>query len=408
MLQQNGTNLPIWRVFAGAALAVSVLVGFATGGLLFAASLVPGLELPPLLPVLHGHFQVYGFATLMTIVVLYWFLPRLWGAPAGWTGHAWLAFVAFTCGLLSVLFGVLLSQPWLIAVGSLLEAVGALIVASDFLQLLRWQARHGKGKDPVVSTALALAVLALPVSLLGLCSAALGVRASGWTLSYLLAFYGTLVPIALAMSNRLFPLYFRTRLPARGWLSGTLLIAATGLGVRVAGVAVGASTAVRWGCAVQGVGLLGAIAALRLPEPREKRPSAARTLWGDPTAWLAHIAFGSLAVLAVLQLVASGLGWRVPLPLEWHLLGVGFVTALIFGVGTHLLPGFARTRPRSRWAGWCLVAMSLSMLVLRLAAMTTHGTGATLAGAVAGLFGIVSVAIFAWNVGLLGVRSTSS
>jgi uncharacterized protein involved in response to NO len=123
---------------------------------------------------------------------------------------------------------------------------------------------------------------------------------------------------------------------------------------------------------------------------------------------LAHIAFGSLAVLAVLQLVASGLGWRVPLPLEWHLLGVGFVTALIFGVGTHLLPGFARTRPRSRCAGWCLVAMSLSLLVLRLAAMTTRGTGATLAGAAAGLFGIVSVAIFAWNVGLLGVRSTSS
>jgi len=369
------------------------------------ARLLPGFPLWPMLPVVHGHVQVFAFAVLMTIGVLYWFLPRLWGCPAPPAWRAQTAFILLFGGLLVVLLGFMTGIRSLVVFGAVGEGVGAACVVGEFANLLRRRKEPGKGSDPAMLAALGSTALALPLAYVTQLLSALRMSLSSVQLSYMLAFYGVLVPVALAMSSRLFPLYFRTRLPERRTLAAAIVVSVVGLYLRLAGDASAWHGGVRLGCALQAAGIVGAIAALRMLAPREKRPAAARVLWRDPTAWLVHIAYASLAADAV-ALVATVWSGQEPSPsLEWHLVGVGYVTCLIAGVGTQPASrDFARRRPRSQHAGWVLLGLLAGALLLRLWAVVEHGWGAALSGTSAGILGVAAMAVFAWNVGLGSLR----
>jgi len=82
------------------------------------ARLLPGFPLWPMLPVVHGHVQVFAFAVLMTIGVLYWFLPRLWGCPAPPAWRAQTAFILLFGGLLVVLLGFMTGIRSLVVFGA--------------------------------------------------------------------------------------------------------------------------------------------------------------------------------------------------------------------------------------------------------------------------------------------------
>jgi len=368
------------------------------------ARLLPGFPLWPMLPVVHGHVQVFAFAVLMTIGVLYWFLPRLWGCPAPPAWRAQTAFILLFGGLLVVLVGLVIGDVALVALGSLTEMAGAVLVAGDLASLLRRRGGREKGKDPALLAALAEAATALPLAYLAQLLAVLHIVSEGLHFSYLLAFYGVLIPIALAMTGRLFPLYFRTRLPERRALMASILLGGLGLYLRIAGLTLDWYGGARWGAALQAAGMLGALGALRLLEPREKRAAAVRVLWRDPTAWLVHIAYASLASCALALGGVVWPGWMPPQSLEWHLLGVGYVTCLIAGVGTHLLPGFARQRPRSPYASWVVLLSLTGALVLRLWTVLASGSSVVVSGAVGGILGLAAMIVFAWNVGLRSSR----
>lgn len=392
---------PVWRLFASAALGSSIVAGFAGGAVLFTARLLPGFVLSPHLTTFHGYVQVYAFAVLMTVGVLYWFLPRLWGAAPVPTRRISAAFALLFGGVWTVLVGSLLAAESLVIAGSAVQVAGACLVVVDFFGFYRRRQHHTKGHDPALLAALVVASISLPLAHV---LRAWAVRDTGRAfvdLSYLLAFYGVLVPIALAMSGRLFPLYFRTRLPSRGWLAFWSVIGSFGLLFRMLGLVSGMANGARIGSGLQSSAIIGAIVALRLLEPRVQRPGAARVLWRDPTAWIVHGAYLCLGAVALLHLWGLVTGTSIPLSLEWHLVGVGYVTCLIVGVGLHLLPGFARQRVRSQRVAWVLLLSSFGMLLLRLVPFVGEGVYAALCGAAAGVLGVATITLFAWNVGLL-------
>ena len=392
-------SLPPWRLFAGSAVLKSMLFGFAVGTWLFVAPLL-GVSPERQLELVRLH----GFAIALTIGVAYWFLPRLWGMPHTTMMHPLRSWVLLFGGMAIRTLGVFLGQYELVLLGAITESVGGAAVAIDFARLVAQRPASGKERDPAVLLAIGLTAVALP---LGLGADTLGIAGAssvGTQLGVFLGFYGVVVPVALAMSGRLFPLYFRTRIPNRGGLAGTILLNLVGLVLRCFGVVIGHGESVRLGSAVQGLGILGAIVALRLLEPRRALTGVTRVLWHDPTAWMATIAYGWFAVAAIWLIGTAVAESGRAVALEWHLIGVGYLLTLIFAVGSHLFPGFAGQRLRVSRAGWLLLVVVLGMTSLRLLVALTSGGLSSVAGSLAGLFGMGAMAVFAWHVGLLASR----
>jgi uncharacterized protein involved in response to NO len=349
----------------------------------------------------HGHVQVFGWGGLMVLGVGLHFLPRLRGAPLAGAGLAPLALGALALGL--VLRAV--AQP-LAAVAGEHALLGAALVLSGALELGGAALAIGL----LVATLRAGAALAsraglrpvLPFFAVAFAALLAGLTANLWSLwsvsalrsdlagraVVLLGLEGFLIPVAVAMSMRTFPLYFRTRLPRNGPMQAGLAAWTAGLLLRLAGLDLG--PAVQAG----GLGLFAlglSVFAPRLPRPRDTVPILA-----DPTQWHALTAYGWLAVAG---LVLAG-GAREDA--ERHVLGAGFVTLLILGVGAHMLPGFARRSVRSAGLVWATLLLGNAAAALRAlpplapAALPTAVVGTTYA--LAGLLGLAAVAVFAANV----------
>src|SRR5690606_11398875 len=111
-------------------------------------------------------------------------------------------------------------------------------------------------------------------------------------------------------------------------------------------------------------------------------------------AWLA--AAGGVSMLIGLH----QFGLAVPVisaDVEWHALGAGFATLLILGVGSHMLPGFARRELRSAALPWVTLLAGNLAVLLRVAAGLTGQAGAGLGG-VAGVLGVLAVVLFMVNL----------
>ena len=196
---------------------------------------------------------------------------------------------------------------------------------------------------------------------------------------------GFLVPVAVGMSMRTFPLYFRTPLPSVGVVQAGLAFWAVGLLLRL-GALPAAELAQAGGVLLFVVGLR--VFARPAPRPRDPLPPLL-----DPARWHALTAYGWLVGAGfVLALVGSG-------DAERHLLGAGFITPLIFGVGAHMLPGFAKRGVRSRALVWAMLALGNGAAALRVlpALLTLLTAGARTSYAAAGVLGLVAVAAFALN-----------
>ncbi len=417
----------IWQPFVRAAIAISLVAGFGAGTLLFASLLFDigdGLWWPAVAQA-HGHAQLFGWAGLMVLGIALHFFPRLASAPAVPAGLARAAFWMLLSGLLLRIVSrsvMSVSDPsmvgraadfaWIVGVSS--ELAGTLLVVA------------GLGRSMVGRRALPgnLAVrLLLPLfavsflSLLAVLSAALLLglsRLPGGELPIshttsddlnTLMLYGFLTPISVAMSARLFPLYVRTGTPLLRLLLIGLLLLIVGCGLRVLGVWAGGDsveTAGRLlipaaiGCFVIGTRVLG---------PRRALPRRPMRLWQDATGLHALSAYIWLVGAAVVQ--SPGLCW---LDAEMHLLGMGFITMLIFGMGVHLIPGFGRETmcsPRYLWATLILGNIAtvcrviLAIPDLRLDSALEHTIGAS-----AGTFGLSALVLFAINVSSVLLQST--
>lgn len=329
------------------------------------------------------------------------FLPRLAGVPLAGARLGPAALVGLAGGLAlravaqpAAAAGIApsIARPVLVLSG-LLELVAALTVVAMLAATLRASPRRipGAGLRPVlpfVTTGFAALLAALGVNASGLWIG--GGLVPGWydRAAGLLGLDGFLVPVALAMSIRTFPLYLRTRRPRIGAMQAGLGGWTVGLLLRLADLAVGSIVQ------VAGVGFI--LVGLAVFAPRVPRPRDLRHPLADPVQWHGLTAYGWLAAAAVTAAIgAAG-------DAERHMVGAGFATLLIFGIGAHMLPGFAGRSIRHPWLRWVTLVLGNGAVALRVLPPLSHVplSGAAAGGtyAVAGLLGLVAVATFGINV----------
>jgi uncharacterized protein involved in response to NO len=424
----------IWRLFVRAALALGLVGGFGLGAALFLA-ITLRLSLGAWWAAAaqaHGQAQLLGWAGLTVLGVALHFLPRLRGATPVEVATARPALALLVAGLALRLAcsPLLTTRPtdWArfplrigLACAGLFGFVGATLAIGGLARALAsgppLRQREGfRQVAPFLLVAFGCYWTANALTGAGLALAAW--QGEGIVDTRLdravviLASYGFLWPICVAMSARLFPLHLRTALPRGRVLRAGLACAVGGLVLRL-GSPLEAFTldgagqlllAAAIGLAIAGTGIFG---------PRRALPRASVPLLADPLQLAALAAYGWLAVVAAILglngLAAIGLG--VPAPAgETHAFGAGFVTILILGVGAALLPGFARRPLRSHRLLWPTLLAANAAALARVAPLWLPSPLppriASGVLAVAGLCGMAALLLFAANLaGRAGGRS---
>ncbi len=357
----------------------------------------------------HGHTQLFGWVGLMVLGVGFYFLPRLRSArqldPPLTSWVLWLLLGGIASRLLAqpVAAGaqsswVRLAAAWVVVLGAWLELAGYTLTLVIYWRTLR--------DGPPLGQMRAL-LQVLPfflVAFLSLWAAsainALGAMQGGVThygiypegsLDLVITFMlqGFIVPVSVGMSARNFPILFRTKMPQMPLLW-------VGLAVQSAAVLSSLLCTDGRGLYLIAAGLF--IAGLRLLEPRRPRPRDTVPLWRDPTQLLALSAYLWLLVGVLLEIVGKQDAYR-------HALGAGFATLLIFGVGSHLLPGFGKLHARNNMLRWgLLIAGNLTVLARALPSAFPWLPGHGHLEAVAGLMGACCVAAFAWHTQLFSAE----
>ncbi len=402
-----------------------MLPGFLLGALLFLRRLTDDERLlwEVAAGQTHGHLQLFGWASMIVLGVGMHFLPRLRGAPPVNDRLAMVALALLTSGLLLRT----ISQPLAasdpagftragFALSGVLEFIGALVAVCSVVLCLAQPTPKQRSKGirqtmPFLFVAGIAYLLANLANMAGVVSAGRDSRTivTSWaTATILLGFYGLLVPIAFGMSIRLFPLYIQTY-PARiAPLTVALMGLELGLLFRIWGTEREAPALLATGKLLQATALLTMIVAIRIFDSRRPLPRRQVQPLTDPIQlhilaaylWLAVVA-GILALSAISNYV-SGI-WTAPEDAEFHALGAGFVTVLILGVGTHLLPGFAKKKFRSLKLAWATLLLANIAVVLRLIPELTGTATASvgdLAGTLAGLIGGTAIIAFAVDIGI--------
>ncbi|HLH60518.1 MAG TPA: hypothetical protein VKV20_02445 [Ktedonobacteraceae bacterium] len=385
--------------YASPYLRVALLLGSAGGfALACVLTLAPALGIPldawwAATVQTHGHLQLYGWAGLFVAGVALYFLPRLRGTPL-----ARLALLPWILGVeTSSLILRYISQPLLAANGLLSWKI--LLVLSGVLEALALPAiflllaRTTLGKKAAKSSGEGVRSIVpfifgafLALSLAGIlnlvnCVVAIAnnglIPATGDELNINLGLFGFLVPVALAMSSRMLPLYARIQpFPAKLlwilalsyfaglflWLLSILLpgiqlmAVLNGLGLLVIGLVLLIFTGYFLYLIRNRAQLPAQIVALA-PNPeamkervRQRRREERRNygpyvgLIGSAYLW------ASLGgVLLVIDGIAALLTGTLPVSIDVirHSFAVGFITLLICGISVRMIPGFSSKPIRS-------------------------------------------------------------
>ncbi|PZN06784.1 MAG: hypothetical protein DIU76_06175 [Bacillota bacterium] len=469
-----------WRPFFDLAVAAALVPGFLLGGLMAAAAWRrwSWVHAYPALAQAHGHAQLVGWGGALILGVALQFLPRLRGSALVQPDRVPLWFGALAAGLGMRVGGQALAALvpaaapgglGILAAGAVLELVAAAGLLTLLARSLAAGPPLGQKKAfgqvvPLFAVAAAslLAALALwagaalstvtPAGIgFGLGS---GVRHAGGAVpdgsvaagrggmpgaavgaavaatlpapvdaaAVRLALFGFIGATSVAMSARLFGLFFRVqaaRVPLLGAAAGafgaaSVLDAVPGamalVGGRGAPPAWGALADLAWGTAL----LLGT-GAVRIFERRLSFPGdkGRYRVWRDPTAVAALLAY-VWAVVAAAVLVVRGLdGLGIPLtpatpPADaaLHAVGAGFMTLLIMAVAPTMLPGFGGGRLRDPGLVAAAVALAGLAAVLRVAPgliQTVDGrapawsTGAMAVAGAAGALAVVLLVVTLWR-----------
>jgi uncharacterized protein involved in response to NO len=340
----------------------------------------------------HGHLQLFGWAGLFVMGVALYFLPRLRGTPLIWPVLLPWILGAQVAGLLLRF----LSQPLLVVTGWLLWKI--LLVLSGVLEglallavlllLMRTTLRKEAAKSPVEGVrSIAPFVLGafLSLSLAGIlnlfnCVNALGssglMLTSGDEATITLGLFGFLIPVALAMSSRMLPLYaqiqpFPTQLlrilalmyfaGVIFWLlgiflPGMLFAFLQGLGLLLIGMVVLIFTAY-FIYLIRNRARLSSQLAASTPHPEAQVTRTLQRRVEERRTYGPYVALIGSAYLwgafGALLLIADGITTLLfePLPITIdairHSFAIGFITLLICGISVRMIPGFSNKMIRT-------------------------------------------------------------
>lgn len=420
-----------WSLYTRAAIGLALTFGFGLGTLLFAATTFQwplGLWWPAVADV-HAHVQLFGWVGLLVVGVGFHFLPRLRGASLAPRRGERVAWWLLLCGLLLRAVSqpaLAMSVPATAAAMSARVALlcsGALECAGATVALAVLRSCLGDGPPlrsraglwpvlPFFVTAFSAYWAALAVNLAGLTTLlhSTAVLPPDWATVIVTqgALYGFVVPIAVGMSERTFPMFFRTRRPLFPVLRGALAVLLAGMPARIAGTLSGSTLPEALGGLAEAGACVAFVVALGVFAPRRPLPRQPVRIFGDPLQLHAISAYCWLLLAAVVLSLHSlwELGitsWDPSMDVEVHAIGAGFVTLLILGVGAQLLPGFANRRLRARALCWLTLALGNAAALLRVAPLLLPSDAFGSAGAAqacAGVAALLAIAIFAYNVPL--------
>ena len=389
--------------FIWTSLTTAILGGFAFGAYL---AVVIGYGFPAgqglyALIQTHGHLQLIGWAGVFIMGISLHFIPRLASFPLPHSERIQQILWLMVPGLLLRAVGgtvlasledspIFVPLSWLVGASGALEGGAIVLYVSLLIGTMRGSSKVSRlpalsAVKPFFGMMAAGWVLYACLNLLLVLHMALtGAIAvdTAWNEFAVQAFVGlVLLPVAFALSVRLFPLYLA--LPAPDWpvhgtgsaylLSVLLQLVPTapplaGLAPDVTKLAVALGTLLKGGIIVWFVWQLDLLTRRR-PLGRQARfldtgPDRPPTRPGFPDygefgrferlvyaayTWLVLAAFGEL-----LGGAAIFLGYSIPIPTDAirHMYLLGFVTHLIFGASVRMLPGFIR---RKRVASTALV-----------------------------------------------------
>jgi len=381
----------------------------------------------------HGQIQLFGWGGLMVLGVGLHFLPRLVSVPLTRPDWARSALGLLVAGL--VLRA--LAQPamatglpgWLrgpaaicLALAATFAMAGTTTIVFLIFSLIRGMKTAVKKRIApavivLIASAFASLWLGIAISWVGALQAAFDENAVVAprfdNASVLLGLLGFLVPLSLAMSARLFPLYAFTRMPRAHLFNFGAAALLLGLLTRLIGGLTQVHVLAGVGEIGQAVGIICAVIALSIFERRRELPRRNVRVLTDPLQLHLVTAYGWLLVSGIFMFF-EGLdhlgitGWYVPLDAERHALGAGFVTLLIFGVGSEMLPGFARAPLRLPRLRWATLALGNLAALLRVGPLLLHTDPAGWNAAImssAGLLGAAAIALFLINIPSWSVRT---
>lgn len=422
--QAGVTRHPVWLLYFWSAVAFAILPGFLLGALLFAVRASGGdVEAwQPAAGQAHGHIQLFGWAGLMVLGVAFHFLPRLHGAALRGEPVARIALLLLATGLSLRVVGQPVSAsaegiagnlaPGTLVLSAVLELVGAGLAISVLLRTLRQPSPRQKatGLHAVRPFLMGAGFGYLVAHVTNLAATfdivdATGALAVDWgRVTLVFGMYGFLLPIAVGMSVRMFPLYIQGLPAHERLLRASLAMLGVGIGLRAAGELEGGRNVVGAALIITALAIGGFIAGIRIFGERRQLPR--RQVRPLTDALQLHVITANIwlvvtaALLAIRGLRLLGLNIAASAPnAETHTFGAGFITLLIIGIGGHLLPGFGTRSLRSERLGWAtLVLGNLAVLLFPDLPSATSPPGANWLAAIAGLCGAAAVTGFAVNV----------
>lgn len=326
---------PLTALFIGSSFAVAATAGFGLGTwLLLRAATGTGLGPDwPALVQLHGHAQLLGFAGLLVIGIACRVLPRFRGADEPRAREVLAVFALVATGLLARS-----AQAWpdsparalLLSASGTAELAGMLLYARLALRTLASGASDHRADELFLGMGAAFGVVGAMWQLVALAPAVAGARtvdpsADGAAIAVLLL--GFVAAHVVGVSLRVAPAFIgaapapggMVTIAAGGWAAGVTL---TALGGPLGPAVLLATAAVLVRAIPFGRG-----AAVR-PVPPHAR--AVRLAFRGAYAWL-------LVGLALLTLGAAGAPAAVSTAGR-HAVALGFLTQIVFGVGSRLIP----------------------------------------------------------------------
>lgn len=418
-----------WPMYVVASGILAISAGFLLGGSLFLLRLTGRRESSWQAAAIqaHGHVQLFGWGGLMVLGIGLHFLPRLFSVRIPRPSWPVAILVLMVSGL--VLRAV--CQPasavrsevatrvgtFGLVVAAVLELAAALMTAWLIATMLRRRMTASRrvpsaGVTALIGIAFSSFLIALLVNTIGSVQTA---RASDRLVplatdngTVILGLIGFLVAISIAMSARLFPLYVQTALPRERWLRATAVTLAAGVILKSSGTAMHGDALVGLGQVAQGVSFLCCLVALRVFESRWRLPRRQVKIATDPLQLHIVTSYIWLAAAGVFSVVDGfnrfGISvWEVPQDAERHMIGAGFITVLILGVGAEMLPGLARTPLRWPAARWMTLILANAAALVRVFPLLISGIPSQVADATmasAGLLGGAAIAVFLVNVPL--------
>jgi metal-sulfur cluster biosynthetic enzyme len=401
-------------------IAIAVLGGFPLGIL---AALGGGRDIglgarwTPLVQA-HGHLQLVGFAGLFIVGIAYHVLPRFKNADLAFPRLALPSIALLAAGAVLRAF----SQPWADAdvIGALMvvSAVLELAGASSFLAVVAVTLARAQRKNyDRYLFAAATWFIAASVMNLVLVSEIAGDRASVISATrnaplLEMYFFGFITLFVLGISIRVLPHFLSLRPPRVHYLTPALIIYSAGLLVRVGSgwleaysgwsrpdwLLAASVAAMAAGALLFAVGLN-----LHRPAVRDEASDAP-----GPHERLIRTAYIWLVIAFAIEVWYATKGVAGDFRPDFlengaarHALALGFVTQMIFGVGSRALPAFAGKKLHSEKLAaiaWVLINMATLQRVGH--ALFPWGTATFRFDhiAAAGVIGLVALMVFAYNI----------